>query len=391
MISNRFQLLVCKLALILVFSSSNSSAQAENYEKGSLTKSLQPFVASNSLAGAVVLVANKEKILTIETVGLQDIKTDKKMQEDCVFWIASQSKPITAAALMILVDEGKLSLNDPIEKYLPEFRGIRIAINQNDETILLKKTQRLITIKDILNHTSGMPFRSAMEVPTLDGLALRDAVRSYAMTPLQSEPGTKYAYSNSGINTAGRIIEVVSNMPYEEFLNTKLFKPLGMKDTTFWPNEEQISRLAKSYKPDATKNNLEETVISQLIYPLNNPKRQPMPAGGLFSTAKDVAYFCQMVLNMGTHKGMKILSEKSILAMTTRQTDSSLKESYGLGWSVNGENYGHGGAQSTNMNIDIKSNLITVYMVQHAGFPKDGGKSKDVFKKSAESLFKQNP
>src|ERR1700730_12075761 len=125
------------------------------------------------------------------------------------------------------------------------------------------------------------------------------------MTPLLFEPDTKYQYSNAGINTAGRIIEIVSGMPYEEFLDKRLFEPLGMKDTTFWPDEEQLTRLAKSYKPNSDKSGLEETTVAQLKYPLNDRKRQPMPAGGLFSTAADVGRFCQMILNGGTYKGVK--------------------------------------------------------------------------------------
>src|SRR5262249_1112701 len=152
------------------------------------------------------------------------------------------------------------------------------------------------TVRHLLSHTSGMPFRSAMEQPTLDRLTLRDCVLSYAMTPLGSEPGTEYQYSNAGINTAGRIIEVVSGMPYETFLQKRLFDPLGMKDTTFWPTEEQLKRLAKAYRPK-DKSGLEETTITQLQYPLADRNRKPMPAGGLFSTASDVGRFCQMILN----------------------------------------------------------------------------------------------
>ena len=122
---------------------------------------------------------------------------------------------------MILVDEGKIALDDPVAKYLPEFRDLWVAAERDGEHVLLKRPKRPITVRDVLSHTSGMPFSSAMENPTLDGLPLRVAVKSYAMTPLQTEPGTKYAYSNAGINTAARILEVVSGMPYEEFLQKR--------------------------------------------------------------------------------------------------------------------------------------------------------------------------
>jgi CubicO group peptidase (beta-lactamase class C family) len=231
-----------------------------------------------------------------------------------------------------------------------------------------------------------MPFRSAAEQPTLDLLPLRDAVVSYAKTPLLFEPGTNYQYSNAGINTAGRIIEVVSGMPYEVFLDKRLFGPLGMKDTTFWPSEEQLTRLAKSYRPNKEKNDLEEITIGQLKYPLSDRKRQPMPAGGLFSTAGDVARFCQMVLNGGSFQGKRVLSEAAVKEMTSKQTGDAVKQSYGLGWS-SGSTFGHGGAQSTNMSIDSKRGLIFVWMVQHAGYPGDGGKSQGAFRKAADERF----
>ena len=132
------------------------------------------------------------------------------------------------------------------------------------------------------------------------------------MMALQFEPDTRYQYSNAGINTAGRIIEVVSGMPYEEFLDRRLFGPLGMKDTTFRPSKRQSARLAKSYKPNADDTDLEEIPIAQLRYPLDDRARQPMPAGGLFSTARDLARFCRMVLNGGSFEGTRYLSEAAV-------------------------------------------------------------------------------
>lgn len=364
------------------------AAQAQAPRNKAITDALQPYVENHSLAGAVALVADREKVLSVDTVGYLDFKSKQPMRADALFWIASQSKPITATTLMILVDEGKVKLDDPVEKYLPEFRQIMLALESDKDHVLLKKPDRLITVRDILSHTSGMPFKSPMEEPTLDGLKLRDAVRSYAITPLQFQPGTKYQYSNAGINTGGRIIEVVSGMPYEDFLAKKLFEPLGMKDTTFWPNAEQLSRLAHSYKPNSTKDDLEETTVGQLTYPLNERQnRYPMPAGGLFSTAADVGRFCQMVLNGGSLAGKHYLSESAVAEMTKRQTPADLKESYGLGWATGGGSFGHGGAFSTNMSIDTKRGLITVWMVQHAGFPGEGGKSQGAFRKAAEETL----
>jgi len=381
-----------RLLLGLLFVVSLPQLRAEEPgTKGSLVAALQPFVDSRSLAGAVVLVADKDKVLAVETVGYSDVAGKKAMPADALFWIASQTKPITAAALMILVDEGKVKLDDPVAKYLPEFNDVWLAVEQDKDHVLLKKPTKVMTVRTLLNHTSGMPFRSALEQPTLDTLALRDTVRGYTMTPLHSEPGAKYVYSNAGINTAGRIIEVVSGMAYEDFLDKRLFGPLGMKDTTFWPTEAQVKRLVTPYKPNAGKTDLEPTTIAQLRYPLSDRTRRPMPGGGLFSTADDVAKFCRMVLNGGTVDGKRLLSQDAIKEMATRQTPAEMKESYGLGWAVGAGTFGHGGAMATNMNLDTKRGLITVFLVQHTGFPGEGGKSAAAFRKAAEERFGPKP
>lgn len=354
-----------------------------------LAAALQPFVDRGVLAGAVVLVADKDAVLATEAVGFADIAGKAPMAADTVFWIASQTKPITAAALMILVDDGKVKLDDPVAKYLPEFNGQWVAAEKDKEHVLLKRPARAVTVRDLLTHTSGMPFRSAAEDPTLDALPLKAAVKTYAMTPLDAEPGAKYQYSNCGINAAGRVIEVASGMAYEEFLDKRLFAPLGMTETTFWPTDAQIKRLATTYKPDAAKKGLEPTTVGFLQYPLTDrAKRFPMPAGGLFSTAGDVGKFCRMMMNGGALDGKRVLSEAAVKEMTTRHTPATMKESYGLGWSVEpGSSFGHGGALSTNMTVHTKRGLVTVYLVQHAGYPGDGGKAIEAFRTAAHTAF----
>lgn len=349
---------------------------------------LKPFVDKHELAGAVALAADKNKVLSVESVGFADIAAGKVMKQDNIFWIASQSKPMTAVAVMMLVDDGKISLDDPIEKYLPEFRGQMVVAEKDNEHIVLRKPKHPITVRETLNHTSGLPFKSAIEEPTLDGLSLSSAVRSYAMTPLLSEPGTVYRYSNAGINTAARLIEVVAKVKYEDFMQQKLFEPLGMKDTTFWPNEAQSLRVAKSYRPDASKTNLAEFPISQLIYPFTDRvHRFPMPAGGLFSTAIDTSLFCRMLLNNGELDGKRYLSENTIRELSKRQTPAAIKESYGLGFSVSPDSYGHGGAQATNMEIRSGKGLVLVWMVQHGGFPGEGAKAQGAFRNWALDKF----
>ncbi len=384
------------LVFVAVSASDLARAQPSSAEspKG-IAASLQPFVDSHTLAGAVTLVASKDKVLSLEAVGYADLAAKKPMRTDNLFWIASMSKPITAAALMMLVDEGKVRVDDPVEKYLPEFQGQMLAVEQDQDHVLLKKPAHPITVKNILSHTSGLPFMSRVE-RKIDQFPLDEAVVTYALMPLKFEPGTKYDYSNAGINTAGRIIEVVSGMRYEDFLDSRLFQPLGMKDTTFWPNDQQVQRLAKSYRPNADKTGLEETLVGQCRYPLSDRRRGPSPAGGLFSTAADVSLFCRMVLNGGTYQGKHYLSPAAVQQMTSTQTDHG---NYGFGWSTTCKAHGkpeaanlspcgHGGAYSTNMWIDPEHQLVTVFMVQHAGYPgKDGGKILPAFKKAAEELF----
>lgn len=364
------------------------SPASADYKPGRIAAALQPFVGQNTLAGAVTLVANKDKVLSMEAVGWADIDKKKVMQTDSVFWIASMSKAMTAAGLMILVDEGKVKLDDPVEKYLPEYAGQMLAVEGEDGRFELKKPQQPITVRHILSHTSGLPFKSSIEQPVMDIYTLRERTVSYAVTPLQTEPGAAYQYSNAGTNTAGMIIEIVSGMKYEEFMDERLLKPLGMTDTTFWPDEKQVARLAKSYRPNETKDGLEEFQISQLTYPLTNPDRQCMPAGGYFSTAMDVSRFCRMLLNKGKLDGKRILSEEAVKQMTTVQSGEAKSKDqiadYGFCLKITTKeggdedlgigSYGHGGAHATQMWVDPVRGLVVILMVQHGGFPFDGGK-----------------
>jgi CubicO group peptidase (beta-lactamase class C family) len=280
-----------------------------------------------------MLVANKNKVLATEAVGWADIAEQRKMATDSIFWIASQSKPITAAALMILSDEGKVHLDDPIEKYLPEFRGQMVVAEKAKTQIVLHPPNHPITVRETLSHISGMPFRSALEEPTLDCWPLKVRVKSYAMTPLDFQPGTKWQYRNAGINTAARVIEVVTGKPFEAFLDERLFQPLEMHNATFWPTEAQTARIATAYRPGPGKKGLEATKIDQLHYPLTDrTERFPMPAGGLFATAHDLARFYRMLLNDGELEGRRILSPAAVKELTSKQTPQALQENYGLGW-----------------------------------------------------------
>lgn len=372
----------------------SSSVFAQEEKVQSPAASLQPFVDRHVLAGAVIAIADREKILGETAVGWADLQNHQAMDTENLFWIASMSKPLTAAACMILVDEGKLKLDDPASKYLPAFGKVWVIESQTDQELKLRRPASPVTVRQLLSHTSGLPFRSELEQPTLDGLSLKDAVAGYAMTPLQSDPGTKFAYSNAGINTAARIIEVISGQDYETFMSERLFKPLDMKHTMIRPSKEQLELVAQSYKPSADGKSLERIPIGQLTYPLDLATRQPMPAGGYFSTATDVAHFGQMLLDHGSYLGTKILSPEAVAEMSRRQTPPTVKESYGLGCSVHvgahGEtlSFGHGGAFATDLKIDRSEGLVFVYLVQHAGFPGNaGGEILGTFHRKAIELY----
>jgi len=347
---------------------------------------LQPYVDRQTLAGAVVLVADPDKVLDVEAVGFEDVAAKKPMQTNSMFWIASQSKPITAAAFMILVDEGKVNADDPVEKYLPEFKGQRMNLSTDPKKHELVAPRHPILVREVLSHTSGLDFKSPMEAPTLDLKPLAERVSSYAKMALLFQPGSKSKYSNAGINTAGRIIEVVSGMKYETFLAERLFKPLGMNDTTFWPNQEQQARLAKSYKPNAAKDGLEELPVGQLLYPLDSRERFPMPAGGLFSTANDLSLFYRMMANGGTLNGTRILSEKAVQT-ATRDQSGEAKSNYGFGFGTDGKSFTHGGAYGTNSRYDRENKLVTVFLIQHAGWSGDGKNILPTFQKAATAAF----
>ncbi len=337
---------------------------------------LNPLVKDRTLAGAVVLVSDKDHSVYAKAVGYRDLAAKAPMATNDLFWIASTSKPMTVTAFMMLVDEGKINVNDPVEKYLPEFKGQKVraktnesgGANQAESNPELVPADHPILVREILSHTSGLPFKSSAQPGALDTLPLKDAVKSFAAEPLNFQPGTNYAYSNEGINTAARMIEVVSGMPYERFMQERLFTPLGMSDTTFWPNAEQIQRLAKTYKVDAQTKELKEVPINQLTYPLDDRShRFAMPAGGLFSTAEDVSKFCRMILNGGSIDGKTYISAQALHVMTSEQNSAMGGSSYGFGWGVSKTGFGHGGAFKNAMEIDTARNRILIFMVQQDG------------------------
>jgi CubicO group peptidase (beta-lactamase class C family) len=373
-------------------------AQTSSSTSTGLAAQLQPFVDDGTLAGAVLLVGSKDKILDLESVGYSNLAAKKPMAVDDLFWIASMTKPMTASLVMMFVDEGKLNVDDPGEKYLPEFKG-QMVVDPKDPTSTPRPPSHPITIREILSHTSGLPFRPLGETGPLDNRPLAEEVFIYAKRPLISEPGTEYLYSNAGFGIGARIVEVLSGLPYEKFMQERLLDPLGMSDTSFWPTAEQLRRLAKSYNgtdpkaaepadPHAPK--LREIFYDQLLSPLSDhTKRFPMPGGGLFSTATDVARFCQLFLNDGTFEGKRLLSPPAVKIATTKQTGPKVTTDYGFGWSI-GErgDYSHGGAYKTYMGVEPDRGIVLVFLVQQGSHwgTEQGQDVLSTFVKTAQAM-----
>ncbi len=344
---------------------------------------MQQFVDEHQIAGAVTVVGNRKGIANLEATGNRRLDPAEPMTKDALFRIASMTKPITAVGILILADEGKLKVTNAVEKYLPEFRGQMLIAERADDHLMLKKPARPITLHDLLTHTSGL----ADYPPGLRDLyrkrdrTLAEATLTVSQRPLEFEPGSRWAYCNSGIDTLGRIVEVVSGKSYEAFLSERIFTPLRMKDTTFRPNKEQRDRLAGLY---ASKDGKLAAEPNPLIgAPMH--VRHPIPAGGLYSTGADMARFYRMMLNGGALDGERILSEEAVKAMTRVQT-GELKcgftpgTSHGLGFAVirdpqgvtgmlSAGSFGHGGAFGTESWADPKHDLFVILLIQRSGLP----------------------
>lgn len=341
---------------------------------------MSQFVESNIVSGVVTLVARDGAIVALDAVGYSDLATRRKMRTDDLFWIASMTKPMSAAAILMLQDEGKLSVHDPVQKHLPEFGNQWMIAGRSATNIALMPAPRAILIRDLLTHTSGL---GDVPAPRSD-CSLAELAMAYAREPLKFPPGSRWEYCNSGINVLGRIVEVVSGVPFAEFLQKRLFNPLDMDDTTFWPGASQAKRIAKTYRA-GTNGVLEEATIPFLKGSLTDRKRTPYPSGGLFSTARDVSRFYEMMLDNGTHRGKRLLSPEAVSQMTRTQTGelrtgfvdgmsfgygfAVVKEPKGITRMLSPGTFGHGGAYGTQSWADPRKDLILVLMYQWARVP----------------------
>jgi CubicO group peptidase (beta-lactamase class C family) len=373
----------------------DEAAQASEMDPEALAKiapRMEQFVKDKQIAGAVTLVMRQGKLVHFAAVGLADVAHERPMGRDAIFEIASMTKPITATAIMILQDEGKLSVTDPVSKYIPKFKDVQLGEHA---------PAREITIRDLMTHTSGIgPLKVKKHG---EDISLRETAEQIAAEPLQFEPGSKWRYGD-GITVCGGIIEIVSGKPYAEFLKERVFTPLGMNDTTFNPDAAQRARIATMYHR-TERGNLEAMNTPFLSEDPSHPKT-PYPSGGLFSTASDLARFYQMVLNAGELDGKRVVSHDAVEQMTHVQTGDLVTgftpgNGWGLGWCIVREpqgitkmlspgTFGHGGAFGTQGWIDPKRKMILILLVQRNNFPNsDASEVREAFQQLAAAAVRQ--
>jgi CubicO group peptidase (beta-lactamase class C family) len=336
---------------------------------------MEEQIAAHRAAGVVTLVLRDGKVVHHEAVGMADRERRRRMEKDSVFWIASMTKSISATAVMILVDEGKLSLDEPASKWLPELKKVRLASGP---------PQREITLRHLLSHTAGLQFPARK--PSDGAHSLKSYTLELLKPPLSFEPGSAYEY-NFGITVAGRIVEIVSGRRFEEFVRERILQPLGMKDTAFHPDERLRRRLVQTYKTG--DDGALELAYNPFITPSAAVRRMTEPSGGLFSTAADLARFYQMILNGGELDGQRIVSRAAIAEMTRAQSAGGQELNYGLGWQTGNARrravpgfsagaFGHGGAFGTHGLVDPEHKLVVIFLVQNV-LVKDGGKPREAF------------
>lgn len=352
---------------------------------------MKAYVDQGAIAGVVTLLQRHGVLAELDAAGFEDLESKRPMRADSIFQIMSMTKPFTGVAIMMLAEEGRLRLNDPVEKHLPEFRGQWMIDSRTEAALYLKKPPRPITIRDLMTHTSGM---SANPPPGAGGLLtsmdrpLSEAVLVYSQQPLAFEPGSKWMYSNPGIATLGRIVEVAADMPFEKFMETRIFETLGMKDTHIILPAAKHGRLALIYQAkDGKLTGATEGLLGGNPLLFRAGARYSGPEYALYSTAGDLALFYQMMLNKGTLNGKRLLSPASVDVMTAVHT-GDLKAGhetgtgFGLTWEVvkdpagtlTGQSigtFGHGGAYGTYGWIDRRRDMVGVFLIQHAGNRKD--------------------
>jgi CubicO group peptidase (beta-lactamase class C family) len=355
-------------------------------------EAVQRHIDAHDIAGAVTLVARKGRIAHFESQGVMDLDSKKPMPKDGLFWIASMSKPITGVAIMMLLEEGKVRLTDPVSKFIPEYRGLKVAVLQersgppaaagsNAPQFYTVPASREITIRDLLSHVSGLvsggpaSTAEAAKVARKPGETLADYLPRLGAVPLDFQPGTRWSYSPSaGFDTLGRVVEIASGQSFDQFLRQRIFEPLGMKDIFFHPAADRLPRVATTYH--RAGNTLEKVDMQARL----DNTTYFSGAGGLMTGAEDYVQFGQMLLNGGELNGKRLLSPKTVEMMAAVHAPDTLPgrpkgRGFGLsvqvvndaiaaGYRVSDGSYGWDGAYGTHFWVDPKEKVVGVLMIQ---------------------------
>ena len=388
------------LMAMLVMLSNCTTAQTGAIEsKTSYAKdALQEYVESGQLPGAIS-VLYKDGVQETCCIGYADVESKRPITMNSAFMQCSQTKGFCGVTIAKLVEEGRLSLEDPVSKYLSEFETLWVRVEKSDSVIVLNKAKNVLTVRMVMNHTGGFPFevsvkrREARGGGWSGGARVRQVASVAAETMLRFEPGTNVRYSNTGIDIGAAIVEIITGMRWEDYLKKEVLDPLGMKDTWFWPTDKQIENKIElyEYQENAPAVWVEEMAWEQRPY--NDDHVFASAGAGLWTTANDQLKFYKMLMNLGLgDNGARILKEetvKDLLAVSTRPAELG---GYSLGLTAPVEDtedswFGHGGAWGTNCSVNYHKKELRMWVVQRAGGPQPWKAEMD---KAAEKFFMQN-
>lgn len=387
------------LSLSLLFFTGISNAQSVKDSKTTFAKdALQKYVDSGELPGAISILY-KDGVQETCCIGYADAAARREIRLDNVFMQCSQTKGFCGVTVAKLVEEGKVSLDDPVSKYLPEFNELWILDEQTDRTRILRKAKNVLTIRMVLNHTGGFPFETSLKQPGVrgggwsGGARLRQNAVVAASSPLMFEPGTQVQYSNTGIDIAAAVVEVVTGMSWEDYLKQEVLDPLGMKSSSFWPTDKQLKTQIQMYacKQGEPAVWMEENPQQQRPY--NDDHVFASAGAGLWTTAEDQLRFYKMLMNLGMgDNGVRILKEetvKNLLAVSTRP-EALGGYSLGLNAPVKDDEeawFGHGGAWGTNCMVNWHKKMLKLWVVQLNGSPRPWDTA---MQNAANEFFKMN-
>lgn len=359
---------------------------------------LQPYVDSGQLPGAISVFYN-DGVQETCCIGYADMEAGRRITLDSPFMQCSQTKGFCGVTIAKLVEEGKISLDDPVSKYLHEFKELWVEVEKKDGVRILHKAKNVLTVRMVMNHTGGFPFEISAKRGDVrgggwsGGAPIRQVASIAAASPLLFEPGTGIRYSNTGIDIGAAIVEVVTGMKWEDYLKQEVLDPLGMKSTWFWPSDKQIKNKIElyTYKENAPAEWCEEKANQQRPY--NDSHVFASAGAGLWTTVNDQLKFYKMLMNLGMgENGVRILKEETVKSILTCSTRPEGMEGYSLGLSAPAQDnedawFGHGGAWGTNCTVNWHKKQLRLWVVQRAGGPQPWKKG---WNKAATEFFSQS-